>query len=53
MKRRKDKYKYIGVKCKTPGCNYNARSNGYCMGCANNMYQKIKYRKDKEKGMNG
>ena len=25
--------KYIGVKCKTPGCFHNARNNGYCVVC--------------------
>ena len=37
MKRKKkyevNKYKYIGVKCKSPGCEHNARAMGYCKVC--------------------
>ena len=27
------RYKYNGVKCKTPGCEYKARYRGFCINC--------------------
>ena len=37
-----NRYKYIGVKCKTPGCPFNARCRGYCMTCYTNLHHKAK-----------
>lgn len=39
-----EKYKYVGVECKTVGCRRNARVKGYCLCC----YNKKLLRKRKE-----
>ena len=55
MKRKKkyevNKYKYIGVKCKSPDCYYNARAMGYCKVCYDrNRKERIKQKDNVIKG---
>ena len=38
------KRKYLGVKCKTPGCDSNAKLKGYCLNC----YARMNYRRRKK-----
>jgi hypothetical protein len=31
-------YKWGGIKCKTKGCNHNARGNGLCASCLHKQW---------------
>lgn len=43
MMKKDHRYRYQGVKCKTPGCEYNARYSGYCINCYMSYRRKLKY----------